>query len=164
MSDLPNPDNVDYLDEDVLTVPGQNYALVSFVSPQGNQKNDKFGLKIRGCFLNKDEADAHAKRLQKMDGRFDVFLVDMYKWLLIPPDPVAIDHAEYQEPFLNDMLKKYHENQLAAKQHFAERKAAVMEDSLDKHLLPSERITPIAEEAIAETAAIEDAGPSGSSA
>jgi len=53
------------LEQDYLTVPGQLFACVSFVGPDLPQKNEKFGMKIRGCFATRDEAARHAKRLQK---------------------------------------------------------------------------------------------------
>lgn len=131
------------LEDDYVTVPGQLFALVSFVAPTGtNQRNDKFGMKIRGAFATKDEAHQHVKRLQQADGTMDIYLVDMYKWLLIPPDPTAIDNQEYQEEFLNDLIKGYRENQAMAKQHFQERKEAVKKDGLDQHLLEHERVEP----------------------
>ena len=39
------------LEQDYTTVPGQLYACLSVVGPEAPQKNDKFGIKIRGCFL-----------------------------------------------------------------------------------------------------------------
>ena len=72
----------------------------------------------------------------------DIFVADMYKWLLIPPDVNAIDNQEYQESFLNDLIKGYRDNQAAAKQHFMERKEAVKRDGLDAHLLEHERVEP----------------------
>jgi len=131
------------LDDDFITVPGQLYALVSFVGPSGtNQRNDKFGLKIRGCFATKEEAHQHVRRLQQFDKMMDIYLVDMYKWLLIPPDPNAIDEQEYQEEFLNNLIKGYRESQALAKQHFQERKEAVQKDGLDQHLLEHEKLPP----------------------
>lgn len=131
----------DELEEDFITVPGQVYALVSFVAPTGtNQRNDKFGMKIRGAFATKEEAHQHVKRLQQFDKTMDIYLVDMYKWLLIPPDPTAIDDTEYQEEFLNSLIKGYRENQALAKQHFQERKEAVKRDGVDKHLLEHEKM------------------------
>jgi len=131
---------VDILEEDLITVPGQLYALVSFVSPTGNQKNAQCGMKIRGVFASRDEANAHVRRLQKIDPKFDVYLVDMYKWLVVPPDPSQIADQQFQEKYLQDLVSSYHENQLAAKQHFEERKQSVMLEGLDKNLLPEERI------------------------
>lgn len=129
------------LDTDHVTVPGQLYVVMSIVGPTGtNQRNDKFGLKIRGCFPNVEEAHAHVKRLQQVDKTMDIFVADMYKWLLIPPDVNSIENTEYQEDFLNDLIKGYRENQEMAKKHFLERKEAVKRDGLDKHLLEGEKI------------------------
>ena len=60
------------LEQDYTTVPGQIFACISLVGPDCPQKNDKFGLKIRGCFGTRDEASSHAKRLQKEDATFDI--------------------------------------------------------------------------------------------
>lgn len=129
------------LDTDFITVPGQLYCVLSIVGPTGtNQRNDKFGLKVRGAFASVDEATAHVKRLQQVDRTMDIFVADMYKWLLIPPDVTAIDNAEYQEDFLNDLIKGYRDNQALAKQHFLERKEAIKKDGLDKHLLEHEKL------------------------
>lgn len=140
------PGTMSALDDDYVTVPGQLFALMSFVAPTGtNQKNDKFGMKIRGCFATKEEANSHVKRLQQADGVTDIYLVDMYKWLLIPPDPNAVDNHEYQEDFLNNLVKGYRESQLLAKQHFNERKEAIKRDGLDQHLLEHEKMPAPAE-------------------
>ena len=136
----PTQEPIDFLDEDVVTVPGQVYALVSFVSPTSNQKGDKCAMKIRGVFGTREEAAAHVRKLMRIDNSFDIFLVDMYRWVPVPPDPNAIEDQEYNEKFLNDLIKGYKESQLAAKQHFAERKRAVMEEGLDATLAPEERI------------------------
>lgn len=129
------------LDVDFITVPGQLYVVLSLVGPTGtNQRNDKFGLKVRGCFATAEEAGAHVKRLQQIDKTMDIYVADMYKWLLIPPDVNAIENAEYQEEFLNNLIKGYKENQALAKQHFQERKEAVKKDGLDAHLLDSEKL------------------------
>lgn len=135
----------DYLDEDALTVPAQSFALVSFVGPDQRQKSDKFGIKIRGAFATRTDAEAHIRKLRKFDTHMDIFLVDMYKWLLIPPpsNPLELDaDVEYDQKFLNDLMKGYRESQLLAKAHFEERKKAVLEEGLDKHLTPEERIPP----------------------
>lgn len=118
------------LEQDLTTVPGQLFALISLVGPDLPQKNDKFGLKIRGCFQTKDEAAAHAKRLQKEDGTFDIYVVDMYKWLLIPPNRDAIEDVHYQEEKLEEIMSKYRESQRAAAAMFEKRKKEMMEKPL----------------------------------
>ena len=110
------------LEQDYITVPGQVFACVSFVGPDMPQKNEKFGMKIRGAFATRDEAASHAKRLQKEDALVDIYVVDMYKWLLIPPDRDQIEDVHYQNDKLEEIMTKYKENQSAAAAMFEKRK------------------------------------------
>jgi len=116
------------LEQDYTTVPGQLYACLSVVGPEAPQKNDKFGIKIRGAFNSRDEAALHAKRLQKEDATFDIYVVDMYKWLLIPPDPTKIEDAHYSNEKLEELMTGYRENQAQAAAMFAERKRDMIEN------------------------------------
>lgn len=110
-------DTVDY-----TTVPGQLFACLSIVGPECPQRNDKFGIKIRGAFSTRDEAEKHAKRLQKEDAMFDIYVVDMYKWLLIPPDRDHIEDVHYANEKLEEIFSKYRENQRMAAALFEKRK------------------------------------------
>jgi len=110
------------LEQDYTTVPGQVFACLSIVGPECPQKNDKFGIKIRGAFATRDEAANHAKRLQKEDPTFDIYVVDMYKWLLIPPDSSKIEDVHYTNDKLEEIMTGYKENQAQAARMFNERK------------------------------------------
>ena len=115
------------LEQDYTTVPGQIYACLSIVGPDAPQKNDKFGIKIRGAFANREEAANHAKRLQKEDPTFDIYVVDMYKWLLIPPDSAKIEDVHYTNEKLEEIMSGYKENQAQAARMFQERKQGMMD-------------------------------------
>ena len=115
------------LEQDYTTVPGQLFACLSIVGPECPQKNDQFGIKIRGAFNSRDEAASHAKRLQKEDATFDIYVVDMYKWLLIPPDPTKIEDAHYTNEKLEELMSGYKENQAQAAKMFNERKRDMIE-------------------------------------
>jgi len=115
------------LEQDYTTVPGQIFACISLVGPGCPQKTDKFGLKIRGCFATRDEASNHAKRLQKEDATFDIYVVDMYKWLLIPPDREKIEDTHYAEDKLEELMQAYKENQSQAHKMFEQRKRDMAE-------------------------------------
>lgn len=117
------------LEQDYTTVPGQLYACLSVVGPEAPQKNDKFGIKIRGCFNTRDEAASHAKRLQKEDATFDIYVVDMYKWLLIPPDPEKIEDIHYTNEKLEQIMTGYKENQALAVKMFEERKRDMIDSA-----------------------------------
>lgn len=128
------------LSRDCVTVPGQNYALISFVGPDLPQKSDKFGIKIRGCFNTIDEAKKHVKFIMDSDSVFDVYVVNMYEWLLIPPDNTKIDDVHYQEEYLETMIQTFKQNNLDAKKFFEQRKQDVIRDGIDKHLSEEEKI------------------------
>jgi len=98
------------------------FACISFVGPDQPQKNELLGMKIRGCFPTRDEASHHAKRLQKEDGLVDIYVVDMYKWLLIPPNREQIDNVHYANDKLEEIMTKYRENQAQAASMFEKRK------------------------------------------
>lgn len=114
------------LTPDYTTVPGQVYALISVVGPECPQKNSEFGLKIRGCFNTRDDAARHAKKLQKEDGLVDIYVVDMYQWLLIPPKSSHVGEVHYCEEKLEEIFSKYNENQSMAARMFEERKRDMM--------------------------------------
>jgi hypothetical protein len=95
------------------------------------QKNEQLGLKIRGCFPTRDEAGSHAKRLQKDDALVDIYVVDMYKWLLIPPKREEIDDVHYQNDKLEEIMVNYRKSQTAAASMFEKRKRDMMAKPLE---------------------------------
>ena len=119
------------LTSDYLTVPGQLFACVSFVGPDLPQKNEQLGLKIRGCFPTREEAGSHAKRLQKDDALVDIYVVDMYKWLLIPPKREEIEDVHYQNDKLEEIMVNYRKSQTAAASMFEKRKRDMMAKPLE---------------------------------
>ena len=126
------------LEQDYTTVPGQLFACLSVIGPECPQKNDKFGIKIRGAFNSRDEAASHAKRLQKEDATFDIYVVDMYKWLLIPPDATAIEDVHYTNEKLEELMSGYRENQQMAAKMFADRKRDMMESPSNTYIKPGD--------------------------
>ena len=113
-----------------MNIPGQNYALISVVGPECPQKHDKFGLRIYGTFATKDDAAKQAQILNKLESDFDIYVVDLYQWLLIPPDRSAIEDVHYQEEKLEEIMTKYRESQRAAAAMFEKRKKDMMEKPL----------------------------------
>ena len=126
------------LEQDYTTVPGQIFACLSIVGPEAPQKHDKFGIKIRGCFASREDAAKHAKRLQKEDATFDIYVVDMYKWLLIPPDVTKIEDVHYANEKLEDLMAGYKENQAQAAKMFEERKRDMMTSKSDNYFKPGD--------------------------
>jgi hypothetical protein len=135
--------HVDMLDEDYIPCGDLKYALLSFVAPGGRQRleaGDRIGVKIRGAFATREEANAHVKRLMKTDNNFDIYIVDMFKWILLPPPNPDVIDTEYGNGYLNDMMTEYKKSQTEAKQHFEERKRLAMENGIDSVLTDEERL------------------------
>lgn len=115
------------VDKDTEKVSGQNYALISVVSPQGGQKSENICLKIKGVFNTLEDANKHAEMLQKIDSTFDIYVVEMYSWLLVPPDPTLIEQ-KHVDSKLNEIIGCHRESQLKAKMYFEERKRELIEN------------------------------------
>ena len=104
---------------DKVRVPNQNYALISIVSPQNpHQRCDKCCVKIRGVFETLESANSHANKIAKVDPSFDVMVVSLYEWLMIPPDMDRIADKQYTDDQLNGLISEYRKNQERTKIEF----------------------------------------------
>ena len=142
-------------DEEKLS--GQNYALISIVSPESGQKAENICLKIKGVFASLDEANKHAEMLQKLDATFDIFVVEMYSWLLVPPDSSLIEQKHVDQK-LNEIIGGHRESQLKAKEYFNERKRELMDNIVVENERRKEENKKLAEaiEEVEEAEAIEE--------
>ena len=116
-----NTKYVDYLNED-KPIPNQNYVCLSFLSPEKIRNTTLRGLKIRGVFRTREEADEHCKELQADDPDFDVFVGEIGKWLPWDPEPNSAKDQVYQEEELNNLMKGYKDNLEKSKRMQEQRK------------------------------------------
>lgn len=112
---------IDYLTEDE-PIPGQLWVCLSFLSPEGIKNCSMRGLKIRGVYGTRQEADKHAEELQQLDPDFHVFVGEIGKWLPWDPDPNDVKDQVYQEKELNDLMKGYKDNLAKSKKMQEDRK------------------------------------------
>ena len=88
------------------------------------QKNDfqttVRGLKVRGSYDTLKEAQFRAKKLQSKDKSFNVYIGQVGFWLPWDPHPHKVENQEYMEGELNNLVKKYRENQQKKDLHFQE--------------------------------------------
>ena len=78
------------------------------------------GVKVRGVYSNIKEAQNRAKKLQKIDPNFNVYIGQVGYWLPWDPRADKVEDQEYAEPKLNELVKKYKENENNKDQHFRE--------------------------------------------
>ena len=100
---------------------------------ENDMKTNVRGVKIRGVFQTEEEARRRAKTLQTRDSSFNVFVGPVGYWL--PWDPCA-DHVqdeEFMNEQLNEMIKKYKENELNKDMLYEQEKREKMKDSLKRY-------------------------------
>ena len=124
--------NIDYLSADTILPDDQKFLCISFLSDP-EKKQTLCGIKIRGVFETYDKACEHAKKIHTIDPYFNVFVGEVGKWLPYDPDPDSkfVKDSEYANEELNNMMKKYLENQEKAKLFHEQRK----NESLKQNLL-----------------------------
>lgn len=120
------------LTEDTVKLAGQKFALISAVGDTTGQKHEKnlWALKIRGVFENLEDAHRHARVLHDSDPLFDIYVVDLYRWLPFPPDREKIAESSgevYGDEQLNTLIQDYKENQKKVRQVFDQRKEDMLE-------------------------------------
>jgi hypothetical protein len=80
------------------------------------------GMKVRGVYSTTAEAEMRAKKLQRSDPLHNIFIGEVGKWLPWDPSPNAIANQEYAEDQLNQLMKKYKENDEAKEKFYNENK------------------------------------------
>src|SRR5438309_1363640 len=118
---------IDYLTEDQPLE--LKWVCISFLSPEGIKNCSIRGLKIRGAFATKEDADKRAKDLQAIDPDFHIFVGEMGKWLSWDPDPNDVGDQIYREKELQDLMKGYKANLEKAKKMQEERKHDMLRQS-----------------------------------
>lgn len=97
-------------------------------------KNNNFqtsirGVKVRGVFDTKREADVRAAVLQRQDTNFDVFVGQVGYWCPWDPNPQKIADVEYVNKELNTLMKEYKANAAKKDQFYEEQKRERQKDA-----------------------------------
>jgi len=94
---------------------------------KNNFKTSVRGLKVRGTYDTIQEAEMRAKRLQKSDPNFNVFVGQVGFWLPWDPEPQTIEKENYLNDELNTLMSKYKENMDEREEIFNTRKRDLIE-------------------------------------
>lgn len=124
-------DNYDEIDFGLVENFENLYA--NFLDTDGQQLEEAFheekqfqttirGLKVRGTYNTKHEADIRAKVLQKLDGSHHVFVAPVGYWLPWDPSEDAIQDQVYQEEQLNELMKNYKQNEMKRDEFYEQQK------------------------------------------
>ena len=144
------------------------YVNEKTLTQQFSEENDFVcntrGVKFRGSYDTKNEAEFRAKLLQKQDPNHSVFIGQVGYWLPWDPSLTYVDDidGEYLNKELNTLMKKYKENQENKDAQFNElvsEKMAIKQplDNSDPWLDKIEESAP--EESAPEESAPEESAP-----
>lgn len=89
---------------------------------ENNFQTSVRGLKVRGVYDSKTEADARAAALQRQDQSFDVFVGQVGYWLPWDPCCTKIADQEYLNNDLNKLVKEYKANEKKKDMFYQEQK------------------------------------------
>jgi hypothetical protein len=122
-----NP-NVDFVlpQPDKARIPGQNFQVISCVGPEGtNVKCKNVAIKLSPCFNTEAEANKHAEKIRNEDPRFDVDVVEIYNWIVIPKseETKTFIKKEYMDKHLTSVLKGQQQALMQSKKEMDERVA-----------------------------------------
>lgn len=93
---------------DALQVPGQAFAVASI---DWLDNPEHFLVRIESYHSSVTEANESAATAQKYDASHDRYVVEMYKWLALPPDDSQIDKVIYNDEKLDEIMSGYKQNQ-----------------------------------------------------
>ena len=149
----------DYLTEDTINPLDQLWVCVSFFSKhfvkqsvdnindykeelkkgeieKYSTDDDVLAFKFRGAYRSLEEASKHAEQLRDLDPSHHVYVMETGKWCAfkIKDDNNYIEQTEHSNAELNDMMKKYEENQSKAKLYHEFRKNQMIKQSLEENL------------------------------
>jgi len=124
-----NVKEIDYLFEDP-PINGQNFALVSIVGPNLQQRCNVYGIKIRGVAESMDKARTMSQKLTKIDPDYDIYTVEVGKFFPLDVDPLKLSNVEYQNSQLNNLIKNYLENRENANIEYERRKNDMLKKAI----------------------------------
>jgi len=86
------------------------------------------GVKVRRCFASVEETQMFAKVLQRRYPKDNLFIGKVGMWLPWDPSEHLMPEVEYAEQELNELMRKYKENEVNKEMFFAEQR----DDSIRK--------------------------------
>lgn len=105
-------------------------SLNSAFDKEHNFQTSVRGLKVRGVYDTKTEADSRAAMLQRNDQSFDVFVGQVGYWLPWDPCSTKVDNQEYLNKDLNNLVKEYKSNESKKDVFYIEQKQSRSKDAL----------------------------------
>lgn len=115
------------LDEDVIKVQFQNYAVLSFIGPNLTAKSDINGFRIMGLFNTIENASNHISNFTEKELAYDTGIVEMYKFVPSYPS-LEQETQEDLDEMMNASVIAYKKERERAHQIYVYRKDKLMKN------------------------------------
>ena len=92
------------------------------------------GVKVRGVYSSKEEAESRAKKLHRIDSSFHVFIGQVGYWLPWNPCADKIEDEQFLDSGLNELMEKYKENNINKDLMYEEQKREKMKAAQEEVL------------------------------
>jgi hypothetical protein len=99
------------------------------------------GFKVRGVCATQKEASIRANKLRSIDSIHDVFCAEVGKWTPWDPSTHQIENQEYAEEQLNNLMKKYQENEQDKEKLEEERRRDATKSTKSNKVIGIEKVT-----------------------
>ena len=90
------------------------------------------GFKVRAVARDEKEAEVRAKKLQKSDKYHNIYCAEVGKWTPWDPKPHLVADQEYAQDELNNLMKRYKENEDSKSAFFEEQRKTGMKPKAEK--------------------------------
>lgn len=97
------------------------------------------GLKVRGSYPTKEEADLRCKMLRELDPNHNIFVGEVGLWLPWDPEPYKTGNVEYMEEELNQLMHEKTKNEMNAKMEFEKRLKETRQKAIEENIQNAEK-------------------------
>ncbi len=97
------------------------------------------GIKMRGNFPSKPEAELRAKLLREVDDKHDLHILPVGTWIPVDIDGNKSERVEYLEPELNQLMHEKNKNDAAAKVAFEQRRREQKQQAIEENIKKAEK-------------------------
>jgi hypothetical protein len=130
--DIKKYTKIDNLDEDP-PIPGQEWCCISFLSPEGVYNCRVRGVKFRGGFPTRKDAEAWADKLRSIDKYFHIFVGQTGKWLAWDPKLDEVPEHKHSDKRLDKLVKEQKKNNMRDLNVLAGKKKQMIDNSESVH-------------------------------
>ena len=147
-----NNDLKEFVEEEKANIAKSNLSddYKTFIDKKGDDLQKKFdiqnnfqtntrGVKVRGSYSSREEAELRCKMLREVDPVHDILVGDVGLWLPWDPEAYKTGQVEYMEDELNQLMHEKDKNEANAKSAFDQRVKETKQHAIEENIKKAEK-------------------------